>query len=674
MADIFDTLGEATPTDTLAITGEKEREPSVGGDIFDRLAGGIRQPTEKEQPEQPLTQKLGERVITGVPGRNVAEFAARTAVSPFGAQVRAGGQLIGGIGDILATGAKKTFEALPEKGQQFIKDTAKSVGDLMSASSESLSAEGLATKTAIQALQSSTEAYQEVKAKDPELAADLESLINLATVAPAGKVGREVFDLATDVTNFATRNTIKKVDKQIFNTVKKNITKSVRTTGKKTFAQGEKFFKQSQDAVENIIANKDRLKLVDETGEIVSGRLPQNLEQFSESISQTKDQLFKEFDSLAKIAGDKQVTVPTNKIILELDNALSDGRGRLARLSPALANEVDRLSNLYKDIGTFTPKEAQGEIAALNESLQAFYKNPSPETVGKAYINSLVANNLRKNLDNAIQGATNSRYQALKNSYGSLSEIEKDVSKAFFKEAQRTSSGLVVDFGNVFSSTAALQGIFTANPSLALAAGTGKIVVDIAKKLRDPSRLVKNMFEETDALITKRNNLGFNPRSKLGKTMQDRITNAQKAEIAEQQRLSVEGLGGGVTQPRPTVQPLRQLPAGQGFQLQGKPFTPFPVSKQAQIGFEGQIPKQIPFDVSDVQLTRGKFSAEEVSLSARGIGARKGRTGKAIKIDPKEILTNDPFLDNKISIALSTPPNLRTPEQKLVIDLIVGGK
>ena len=50
----------------------------------------------------------------------------------------------------------------------------------------------------------------------------------------------------------------------------------------------------------------------------------------------------------------------------------------------------------------------------MNKDLEAFYKNPSYDLAAKTSIDSMVANNIRKSLDGAIETLNEPGYQHLK--------------------------------------------------------------------------------------------------------------------------------------------------------------------------------------------------------------------------------------------------------------------
>jgi hypothetical protein len=552
----------------------------------------------------------------------------------FRAKNRITGQVLAGLGDIAGEGLKAvasavTPEAVKETAKDFLKDVGSGVDFIMSAPEEQLEGGEIATKRGLESLQGGFETYQELKSQNPEIAKDIESFFNIALNFPvafgAKTVGKETFDIVGDVANIAGKKTVQQLDNQIEQEVKRGILKGIKPSGvgKTTFQQRKKFTDKSRNAVENIIAEKNNLRFIDDDGLEILGKIPENLDEMSQSISQTKASVFSDINKKLTLAGQAEVKGSVNGLLDNLNKMKNNGT--FQRLAPDnIRNRVDELITKYegfKDVG-LDVAEIQNDIAFINKGTDAFWKNPTFESSKIASLEEAVARDLRKSLDDAVSSVTDGSVQDLKNAYGSLSTIEKDVANAFLREAKGRGGGIISEFGNVFSSTAALQGILTARPSLTLAAGLGKIAVDINKLSKSSDNLVKKMFKNVDELITKRDNAGFNPKSKLGGNLKGRISRAEREGFESEAQKSIVELGQAPT--RPTV-------TERGFQLTPQETAPL------------SIPPKRPFQ--------------------RG----------AVPIEPKTPigkLTGDPLIDSKIDIALSTPPALRTAEQKLVIDLI----
>jgi hypothetical protein len=164
--------------------------------------------------------------------------------------------------------------------------------------------------------------------------------------------------------------------------------------------------------------------------------------------------------------------------------------------------------------GSYTPSEAQEAIQILNNSLESFYKNPSYETASKAYIDSMIANNLRRELDVGIETLTGEQYQQLKNTYGALSTIERDVARRSAVDARKNIKGLI-DFSDIFSGGEVVRGILARDPSMIGMGVTAKGIASWYRWINNPNRIVKNMFRGVEDLISK----SYEPKVTAGKEL-----------------------------------------------------------------------------------------------------------------------------------------------------------
>lgn len=293
-----------------------------------------------------------------------------------------------------------------------------------------------------------------------------------------------------------------RIKQQIFKEIDKGIEKGVKSSvaGRKTFTQGKVYRERAESAIRSIIDNKNELALTDVNGEVVRGQLPQNLKQFSQAIEQSRRKVFSEYDQVAKVAGEKGATVDLTPIVNELETIST--HSVVGDLNPTVANYAEGLGKRLKKRGLYTAGEAQDAIATLNNNLEAFYKNPSYENASRAYVDSVLANNLRKTLDAVIEKTTIKEYQKLKNQYGALKTIEKDVYKRSLIDARKQQKGLI-DFTDVFSGYHAIHGILRLDPAMVGAGAASKGIAWLYRLKNNPNRIVKNMFKKTEALITK---------------------------------------------------------------------------------------------------------------------------------------------------------------------------
>lgn len=308
----------------------------------------------------------------------------------------------------------------------------------------------------------------------------------------------------------ATAATIKKIipkslEIRLSNLVKRGIGKGIRPSfsdAGKTSAQQKAYYDKAQDAVESIVLNKNNLAFTDDAGHVVKSKLPSSLGEFSDAIHQTKTNLFHMYDYLAQKAGRGGAKVNLNTISDELEKITKSKVLNTER--PEIINYINTKISAYKKAGGYTATEAQEAISVLNDSLKSFYKNPSYDTASKAYVDALIANKLRDSLDDVIGKTAGAGYQVLKNRYGALKAIENDVARRTLVDARKNIKGLV-DFSDIHSSGAVIHGLTSMNPATLASGATMKSMSAWLKWINDPNRIVKDMFNKADKLVTKIN-------------------------------------------------------------------------------------------------------------------------------------------------------------------------
>uniref|UniRef100_A0A6M3IHQ2 Uncharacterized protein n=1 Tax=viral metagenome TaxID=1070528 RepID=A0A6M3IHQ2_9ZZZZ len=295
---------------------------------------------------------------------------------------------------------------------------------------------------------------------------------------------------------FKTEDVIGKLSK----TIRKGIEKGIRPTvvGRKTAGQAEEYMLKAESAVKSIINNKGDLKLTNEYGESVEG-LPKTLKQFGEAVAQTKKHIFAKYDALRKAAGEKGAQVDLSSIIREL---VAVGNDPVTQsVSPGAAMYAKKMAARLTKKGSYTTEQAQDAIAQINTRLTPYYRNQPYDYANQSTVDNLVATHLRKSLDDVITISTgHPGYQALKNQYGSLSAIEKDVMHRAGVDARKNNVGF---FGYADIWTAAEVASSLSNPANLLKAaaihGTKKAINYVNK----PDRIVKTMFGNAEKLLNK---------------------------------------------------------------------------------------------------------------------------------------------------------------------------
>ena len=284
--------------------------------------------------------------------------------------------------------------------------------------------------------------------------------------------------------------------------IKYDYAKAIRpSTGGK---QGFNDWKQSQDkAVDAIktIVNQSREKGIS---------VPRTVEDFSEAIENSRKSLFTQYNAMAKETGEQGATINLTPIISDLQKfrtskALQDFGG----------NAIDAVDDLINKIGnrqSYTPEEAEDAIALLNKKLQGYYAGRSSglnEVTAGVY--DTVARVMRSALDDTIEKHTGPGYQSLKNKYGALRSIEKDVINRAVADARKPNAGLL-DFSDMFSASKAVYSAAKLDPAGAAAAGTMFAVKRGLKRLNDPNHIVEKMFKNVDKRLPKKEQWGPLPK------------------------------------------------------------------------------------------------------------------------------------------------------------------
>lgn len=344
-----------------------------------------------------------------------------------------------------------------------------------------------------------------------------------ATIKPAID---EVSNIASDVGTMIDR-AIPDAPPAVADTAKivDEYTRAVRPTiaGKQSAPQVANYNRKVVEGVNAITENRQKLQFTDEDGNIVRGRTPETLEEFSQAIDQTKRGIYREYNALAKASGEKggQIDIANTKtkvkdadglevessIADELDTIINDKSlpisnpeviAKAKALKERLLYEVDTLPDgkivrtLREPVDTeFT----QNLLQQLNDKLKAYYRNPTPNMASEAALDAMVANRLRTMLDQTIESTEGAGYQALKNKYGALKAMEADVAKRAQVYGRQNNKGLI-DYSDIFTGGQVLNGILSGNVAQ-VATGLGaRAIKEFIKWKNSPDRAIKSLFEE----------------------------------------------------------------------------------------------------------------------------------------------------------------------------------
>ena len=342
----------------------------------------------------------------------------------------------------------------------------------------------------------------ELAKKYPKQARDIQNIVDITSLGYAPKVSgvisKEAKAIGFDIAQ-GTRVVLNSSEEAVQADIVNLFQKSIKPTAKKTLAQGQRYENDVLNALKTIKANADNLNVEDVTGELVS-RTPQTLNELSQSLDQTKRLVFNQYDELAKQAGTGGAVVDARPIADELVQVAQNKALQIT--NPELIKYAETWAERLRGFGQIDTQTAQEVVKNLNNSLTAFYKNPTYESATKVAIDAGIVNNFRKALDDAIEGATGLEYQALKNQYASLKAIENDVVRASMRDARKNAKGLL-DYTDIFTSGQMIGGILSLNPAMFTKGAIERGFKEYFKFLNDPNRAVGNMFDLLDTSTVK---------------------------------------------------------------------------------------------------------------------------------------------------------------------------
>lgn len=430
-----------------------------------------------------------------------------------------------GVVGELTIGAGKAF--LPQEGEDLVKKLAEKVGTAVSETEAAKSAAewyaGLDTadKVIVDSLGGIASLITEViglkggtmagKALKQGIEESAQAVAPVA-VKVAGEVGDtlklgKAVDTVVDVFTPSQKSLEAKVNQYFEKGVKPNLGTQITPAGQR------KYQNDVVTGAKVITSNKKNLKFVDENGEVIAGQKPETLQQLADSIEQTKKVIFNQYDDLATKAGDAGVRVDTVRIANQLDDVINNKALQLS--NPEAVSYAKDVRDRFLRSGSLDAKTAQDVIQNYNNSLQAFNRNPTPEGLTRNAVDAFMANQMRQALDEGIEGLTGANYQNLKNQYGALKTIERDVMRATLRDARKNVKGLI-DYTDIFSGGQLVSGLLTLNPGMVASGAAQKSIASYFKFLNNPNRAVKKMFETAEELDQDAATIPMSTRKQLG--------------------------------------------------------------------------------------------------------------------------------------------------------------
>ncbi len=357
---------------------------------------------------------------------------------------------------------------------------------------------------------SDSPALQKFMTSHPDADEVAQNLITIGATFAGGKSAPEVpaavkgaateaSNIASDVTTL-TKNVLPEAKPPVLNeaAVAQKYNKAIKPSvaGKNTQTQIQQANSKAVSGVKTIADNKANLSFTDEAGNTITGQTPKSVDQLSQAIEQTKKSVFSQYNALAKQAGEQGINVDTKAIAQELQPIIESKS--LAIANPRAIQYAKDVQKRLNSVGAIDAETAQDVIKHYNDSLKAFYRNPNYDTASQAGIDSMIANQFRTKLDEGISGATGAQYQSLKNQYGALASIEKDVAKRAQTLAKSSPSGFINTISNMASGAELVKGLVTLSPSSIAKAGAIKGIEAYMKYLNNPDVGVSKMFSQIE--------------------------------------------------------------------------------------------------------------------------------------------------------------------------------
>jgi hypothetical protein len=351
----------------------------------------------------------------------------------------------------------------------------------------------------------------------PDFAKDVQNIIDITTLGGGAVAEKPLIQggraTAGDIVQ-GVKSALTPSEQAVQNKVIELFNKSIKPTAKKTVGQAEKYDNSVISALRTIKSNADSLNIEDATGELVAGRAPQTIQELAQGLEQTKDIVFKQYDSLAKQAGTSGAIIDAKPIAEEVAKVAENKALKLT--NPEIIQYAENWADRLRNFDVLDTETTQEVIKLMNNNLQSFYKNPTYDAASKVAVDAGIANNFRQALDKAIEGATGAQYQALKNQYSALKAIENDVVRASLRDARKNAKGLL-DYTDMFTSGQMITGIMSLNPAMFTKGALERGWKEFIKFQNDPNRAIKNIFDKLDI----ETGATFEPVSEVGKFLKN---------------------------------------------------------------------------------------------------------------------------------------------------------
>lgn len=294
------------------------------------------------------------------------------------------------------------------------------------------------------------------------------------------------------------------------------IDKSIRPTvkWKQWQVAYDKFIDDTIDVTDWMSKNKDVLQYTDDAWEIVTWKLPTNLNQTREALGNAKKYIYDTYNNIAKQAWDAGARVDLNKVFNELDDLASDAASNIANpwLKSAIEWYKNQLLQYTDDLWRISIDDAQKLTQNYNKILEAYFKNPwayandTSRNIVIAQMNRWVKDAIDESIDDVLNSAiqnwskASDTYKYWKQLYGKIKTIEDEVSKSALREMRKNSKWISTQVIDALAWEKLVEWLLTQSPTSLFKSIAMKGIDSYNKYLNSPNTQINNLFKLVDGI------------------------------------------------------------------------------------------------------------------------------------------------------------------------------
>lgn len=252
-------------------------------------------------------------------------------------------------------------------------------------------------------------------------------------------------------------------------------------------------------AIVKVASNLENTPFIDDGVAVV--RPPKTVQEALDATSQTLKQVYNEYTDLAsRVGGNATIKLAHSKqgVTAELDAIINNKNLKLVR--PEVVKYAQEMRDKLVERGEASIKDAAEIVQTLNAKTASAWSavaggkgKLSPEAAGTIGVDELIANNLRKQLDDVISTATGKDYASLKKDYGALRQVEKELARASSRISNRQKAG-ILDFSDIFSGAQLGASLLRGDVAGAVGGGIGRAVKEVLAYRNNPNKAIEKMF------------------------------------------------------------------------------------------------------------------------------------------------------------------------------------